>query len=71
MKESILKKIMTDSVEVELNEILTEIQEAANHIIEKHKVPEAPQLKKNGVFSFNDMMVEVNTINSKGSLKKI
>lgn len=55
MKQGILNKIINDNIEVELNDILTEIQEAADNIILKHKgVEEPPQLKKIGNFSFSE-----------------
>ena len=63
MKQQILSKIMSDQVEVELNDILAEIQEAADLIIIKHKLggpPQtgpAPTLKKN-IFSFNECMLQ-------------
>ena len=60
MKKNILDKIINDDIQFEMAEILTEIQEAADQIIRKHKVGDPPELKKNGTFSFKDIMIDGN-----------
>ena len=60
MKKEILDKIVNDDIQFELTEILAEIQEAADQIIMKHKVGDLPELKRNGTFSFKDVMIDLN-----------